>query len=129
MKFIILALLFTIVILLYFLFSNIYELYIKKHPQKDDMEFYNTYERKYDREFNYSSERQRLNEQKLEDIKNLFPECLRFFGFTDFPTEKELKDKYREMAKKCHPDRGGDPEEFRKVNQNYEEALKIIKIK
>ena len=121
MKIIILILIFTIVILLYFLFSNMYELYQKKHPQqKDQMEFFNTYERKYDHV------KEPLKD-KMENLEDSFPSCLKFFGFSDFPTEQELKTRYREIVKKCHPDKGGSPEEFEKVTKAYDEALRIIK--
>jgi curved DNA-binding protein CbpA len=33
--------------------------------------------------------------------------------------EKDIKNAYRTLAKKHHPDKGGDPEEFRKVQHAY----------
>lgn len=35
-------------------------------------------------------------------------------------TEKEIKDAYRKLAMKHHPDRGGNEEEFKKINAAYE---------
>jgi len=34
-------------------------------------------------------------------------------------SKDEIKNRYREMAKKVHPDHGGNSEEFRKVHEAY----------
>ena len=39
---------------------------------------------------------------------------------TGTPTWDEIKKQYRKMAMKCHPDRGGDGEMFKKVQAAYE---------
>jgi curved DNA-binding protein CbpA len=39
---------------------------------------------------------------------------------SDNPTEAELKSAHRKMAMKHHPDRGGNPEDFRKIQKAYE---------
>jgi len=36
---------------------------------------------------------------------------------------EEIKKAYKALAKKHHPDKGGDPEEFKRINKAYEEAL------
>jgi DnaJ-class molecular chaperone len=41
-------------------------------------------------------------------------------------TEEELKAAYREKVKECHPDVGGDPEQFKKVQASYE-AIKRLR--
>ena len=54
-------------------------------------------------------------------------EAKSFFGFNDLPTEQELKKKYRELAKKYHPDiNGGDDEEMQKLNHYRDVLLKSI---
>ncbi|RDX34150.1 J domain-containing protein [Arcobacter sp. HD9-500m-PIT-SAG03] len=46
-----------------------------------------------------------------------------FFGFENLPTEQELKKKYRELAKKYHPDiNGGDDANMQKLN-HYRDVL------
>jgi DnaJ family protein A protein 2 len=41
----------------------------------------------------------------LYEILNLKKNC----------TVEEVKKSYKNMVKKCHPDKGGDPDEFKKV--------------
>ncbi|MEN6302231.1 MAG: J domain-containing protein [Armatimonadia bacterium] len=46
-------------------------------------------------------------------------------GFTEFVTTRsEVEQRYRELAKKLHPDAGGNPEAMAELNQAREEALK-----
>ena len=40
-------------------------------------------------------------------------------GVGSNPTADELKKAYRKMAMKHHPDKGGDEEEFKKLNSAY----------
>ena len=35
----------------------------------------------------------------------------------------EIKKAYKALARKHHPDKGGDPEEFKRISKAYEEAL------
>ncbi len=121
-KMIILILIITIGILLYFLFSNLYELFLKRHPPKENpMDFFNSYERKYE------EVKENLIETPLSN--NSFPQCLNDLEFSTYPTEQELKTRYRELAKKYHPDKGGNAKDFEKISKAYNEALKIIKLR
>ena len=54
------------------------------------------------------------------------PECFKYFGFTSVPNLANLKSAYRKKAKVLHPDKGGDPVEFKKMNDLYDEALEIL---
>lgn len=38
--------------------------------------------------------------------------------------EREIKRRFRELAKKTHPDVGGDPEQFIKLKAQYDELVK-----
>lgn len=40
-----------------------------------------------------------------------------------------VKRRYRRKVKECHPDRGGDPAEFRKIQEAFEWFDKTVKIK
>lgn len=44
--------------------------------------------------------------------------------FSGCSTEQELKKKHREWAKKLHPDKGGNSEEFKKMQEEYETLKK-----
>jgi hypothetical protein len=46
-----------------------------------------------------------------------------FEGLTD---EKSIKDRYKELAKKHHPDIGGDAEVMKEVNSQYEKVLEGV---
>lgn len=39
----------------------------------------------------------------------------------------EIHSAYRRLAKLCHPDTGGDPQQFRELNQAYEAAKKTFR--
>jgi DnaJ family protein A protein 2 len=45
---------------------------------------------------------------------------LDILGLTGKPTWDEIKSVYRKLVLKHHPDRGGDPEMFKKVQAAYE---------
>jgi len=47
--------------------------------------------------------------------------------FKDCVTISDIKTKYRRLAKKHHPDVGGNVETFRTLNIQYERAMKIAK--
>ena len=40
-------------------------------------------------------------------------------GVPENASEEEIKKKFRELAKKYHPDMGGDPEKFKKILEAY----------
>ena len=43
--------------------------------------------------------------------------------FENCNTIEELKAEYRRLAMKNHPDRGGDEETMKAINQQYDEAF------
>lgn len=48
--------------------------------------------------------------------------------FTKVTTIEELKKAYRELSKLYHPDKGGDAEIMKVVNNEYEELFKNLKV-
>lgn len=46
--------------------------------------------------------------------------------FSNINTVEELKEQYRKLALKYHPDRGGSNEEMAEINNQYEEILKKL---
>ena len=47
--------------------------------------------------------------------------------FKDLSSMEAVKKQYRKLAMKHHPDRGGDEETFKQINNEYEEAMEIAK--
>ena len=47
--------------------------------------------------------------------------------FVNINTIEELKKKYKELAKKLHPDLGGSKEEFQSMNNEYDKLFKSLK--
>lgn len=53
------------------------------------------------------------------------PSFFKYMGFTAIPADvAEVKDRYRTLAKQMHPDTGGNVEDFKKLQQSSELALK-----
>lgn len=51
------------------------------------------------------------------------PACLRVLGLPLGCTEAEVKRAYRRQAELLHPDRGGDPKRFTRLQEHFEAAL------
>ena len=45
-------------------------------------------------------------------------------GLQPGASEQEVKNAYKSLAKKCHPDKGGSAEEFKKINEAYTQIMK-----
>ncbi len=54
------------------------------------------------------------------------PGCFRVLGLTSGATLEQVKGRYRELAKRHHPDRGGDPKQFNIIVAAYDEACAIL---
>jgi curved DNA-binding protein CbpA len=62
--------------------------------------------------------------------KSKMPACLRIMGFTELPeTKDQLRARYKQLARKAHPDRGGNPADFVRVRKAYEDTIKLIEQK
>lgn len=75
------------------------------------------YQRSYDNWY-----RQRQHQRSSNYGGSPLDEALKFFGFSSMPQPDELKRRYRELALKNHPDKGGDTATFQRL-QNYKEQL------
>ena len=50
-----------------------------------------------------------------------------FFGFTSTPTKEEIKKRYKELAKKYHPDiNNGDDEKMKELNHYRDVLIKTV---
>jgi hypothetical protein len=52
--------------------------------------------------------------------------ALRIYGFATIPTCKALTDRYRELSKRHHPDRGGIHEDMVAVSLAYDYLKKFV---
>ena len=58
------------------------------------------------------------------------PACFRELGFDQIPAAAEdVKDRYRTLAKEKHPDGGGSVEEFQRLKDAAEKALRYLEEK
>jgi hypothetical protein len=66
----------------------------------------------------------------FEEFKEFFAEknqidCYVYFGVDFFADKEVIKKKYRELALKLHPDKGGDTEKFVELQTMYEKIMKL----
>jgi hypothetical protein len=57
------------------------------------------------------------------------PECLAMLGLRPPLTLEDVKQSYMAKAMKAHPDRGGDPQEFIRLQKAFDEANEYVKFK
>lgn len=57
------------------------------------------------------------------------PQCLVILGLMPPVTLEDVKQAYLVKAREAHPDRGGSPEDFVRVQQAFEEANEFVKFK
>ena len=66
------------------------------------------------------------SENDEEEIRYIFeieeiPEKeYKILGLDEDVTDQEIKQRYRYLIKKHHPDRGGDPKRFKKIKKAYD---------
>jgi hypothetical protein len=52
------------------------------------------------------------------------PDCFKFMGFEQIPAGPEdVKERYRQLVKQCHPDVGGNAEDFKRLQNVSEKAI------
>jgi hypothetical protein len=55
------------------------------------------------------------------------PSFIKFLGFQEIPSGPvEIKERFRTLAKQMHPDGGGNPEDFQKLKDSAEKAMKYF---
>lgn len=64
-------------------------------------------------------ERQRIEAERGAET----PPFLAAFGLGSRATPDEVLAAYRQLAMQLHPDRGGDPNEFKRLHRHFEKAM------
>lgn len=54
------------------------------------------------------------------------PPCAKALGLRPQFTAEQVRAAYRQLAKQYHPDAGGDAQQFRELQRNYEQAIKMV---
>lgn len=60
-----------------------------------------------------------FSDDEDESPEEEYPECV--FGLKKSDSQEDMKKAYREAMLNSHPDKGGDPEEFRKYREAWED--------
>lgn len=75
------------------------------------------------RNFNQSDFQGFANAPRFDEISK----AKEFFGFTSTPTKEEIKKRYKELAKKYHPDiNNGDDEKMKELNHYRDILMKTV---
>ena len=74
---------------------------------------------------------QRLAQNQLDFLRPMVVRAFEVFGFPidSKPTPEMIKTKYRELAKRYHPDKGGDEKTMKEITVAYELLIGKGKIK
>ena len=85
-------------------------------------DIFNEYSKYYEQENKKKSQVKEVVKTRSDS----FPKCYKTLGFTEKPKSKdEIKAKYRDLAKRLHPDLGGSQDFFIQLGDAYREALKV----
>ena len=116
-----------IAIIIFFIIYN-----FKKKMRRNGFHFqFNAKDFQQGQNFNFN-DFQNFNQQDFQNFANQprFDEVQKakeFFGFTQTPTKDELKKKYKELARKYHPDiNEGDDTKMKELNQYRDVLMKTI---
>ncbi len=109
----------------YFSPTNNWRDYSRKTIRLDRFQFetYGKAERRGRRYETYYSAPEILNaEQRILSL----PKCFVDLEMNETGTINDVRRAYKTLAKKRHPDAGGDPEEFKRLHAAYETALHFL---
>ena len=65
---------------------------------------------------------------RREIQESTVPDCFKRLGLTRVATRKDIQHAFRKLALRQHPDVGGDPEEFKRLHEHYEDALARVQV-
>ena len=73
--------------------------------------------------FNQSDFKGFANAPRFDEVQK----AKEFFGFTNSPTKEEIKKRYKELARKYHPDiNDGDDEKMKELNHFRDVLIKTV---
>ncbi len=70
-----------------------------------------------------------MNSPAAKPTDNQPPECIGILGLMPPVTLEDVKQAYLVKARTMHPDRGGDPEQFVRLQKAFEDATEYVKFK
>ena len=94
----------------------------KEESNRTRTNFYEE-QRKHE-EYKRKQEQQRQEHYREQQRQKTYQQRTTSGFFTGCTTKEQLKKRHRELCKKYHPDKGGNPETFKKMQAEYE-MLKI----
>ena len=93
----------------------------KEESNRTRTNFYE--EQRKQEEYKRQQEEQKKRRQQQEQQRQKTYQQPKGF-FTGCTTKEQIKKRHRELCKKYHPDKGGDPEIFKKMQAEYERITK-----
>lgn len=54
-------------------------------------------------------------------------DCFKILGVTELDSISFIKKRYRVLLMKTHPDKGGNPDDFNKIQEAYKEIIRLKK--
>jgi hypothetical protein len=77
----------------------------------------------FNQNFNFNDFQNFANQPKFSEIED----AKRFFGFEHSPTKEEIKKRYKELARKYHPDiNEGDDTKMKELNHFRDVLIKTV---
>ena len=94
--------------------------------------YQNSFDDNIDRAWREAEKEERKRNQKRESThrpteNDLLHQAMDLFGLKPGFTKAELRSRRRELAKRYHPDEGGDAEMIKKINNAFDRLQKIAK--
>lgn len=70
-----------------------------------------------------------LNKVNLRTFSGTQEDYYNLLGVGKSSTDKEIKTAYKRLTLKHHPDKGGNPDEFKKIQEAYEVSQNNLKLR
>ncbi len=64
--------------------------------------------------------------KSLPPAEKKLPDCFSVLQFNTLPAAEDVKERFKQLAKACHPDAGGSEEMFQRLTAAKEQALEYL---